>query len=583
MVKRILLREAQSHTWLNFEKPEQVLWARSPAEVHNVLANVQRSVEEENFVAAGYLCYEAASAFDEALTTQPGGRLPVACFGLFTEPERLDELPATQESAPEVTDWRLTTSSRSYLERVARIKDQIELGNCYQVNYTIRQEAHDVTDPWHLFLGVAADAPYAAYIDCDDHVIISASPELFFSLADTHITCRPMKGTAARGMIVSNDRAAAQSLQTSEKNRAENIMITDMIRNDLGRVATTGTVQVASLFDVEKYPSVWQLTSTVTATTDATVPDVLGALFPCASVTGAPKSSSMATIADLEDSPREIYTGTIGYFTPSRRAQFNVAIRTAWVDKQTGVGTYGIGGGIVWDSDPDDEFQECLSKAKVLNMSADKRDFQLLETMLWNASDGYFLIAAHLDRLQGSAEYFDFAFDRARILEELDEFALQLDGARHRIRLLMNRQGAISLEQALVPEQEQNSPQQIRLAAGPIDTNDPYLYHKTTRRHAYEQALRSVPECDDVLLWNADSLITETTIANVIVELDGSLFTPPVSCGLLGGTYRSWMLQQKRVREREIHIEELHESSQLTLINSVRGQYPGALCIDGDR
>jgi para-aminobenzoate synthetase / 4-amino-4-deoxychorismate lyase len=578
MIRKIVLRNTLSHSWLVFEGPREVLHAQSPGEVPGLLEEIQRGVDEDDLFAAGYLCYEAAPAFDAALATRPCGHLPVACFGLFAEPTELGELPISQASSPKDTDWQLTTSRPSYLERIARIKDQIELGNCYQVNYTIRQEAHDVADPWNLFLSVAVDAPYAAYIDCDDHAIVSASPELFFSLAGADLTCRPMKGTAARGKTVLDDNAAAQALHESTKNRAENIMITDMIRNDMGRIATPGTVQVASLFDIEKYASVWQMTSTVTATTDAELPEILRALFPCASVTGAPKSSSMAKIVDLEDSPREVYTGAIGYFAPSRRAQFSVAIRTAWVDKRTDVGTYGIGSGIVWDSDPDDEFEECLEKAKVLSMSVDDRDFQLLETMLWTASDGYFLITQHLDRLEDSAEYFDFSFDPTRIMQQLSDLAAQFDGPRYRIRLLLNRCGNIGLESTPEPEIEQGSPQRIRLAAEPINVDDPFLYHKTTRRHAYERARQLMPDCDDVLLWNPNGFITETTIANVIVQLDGDLFTPPVTCGLLGGTYRDWLLQNKQIKERTIHIDELRESSQITLANSVRGRYPGIFC-----
>ena len=578
MIRKILLRDASSGGWWSFKQPEKVLHVRSPDEVPGLLVEMQRGVNEDNLFAAGYLCYEAASAFDAALTTRPNGRLPAACFGLFTEPEKLDELPEMQSSIAATTEWQLTTSRDSYLQGIARIKEQIELGNCYQVNYTIRQEARDVTEPWQLFLAVAVNAPYAAFIECDDHAIVSASPELFFSLAGTDLTCRPMKGTAARGKSASDDRTAASALHQSAKNRAENIMITDMIRNDMGRVASPGTVQVKSLFDIEKYPSVWQMTSTVTATTDADLPEILHALFPCASVTGAPKSSSMATIAELEDSPREVYTGTIGYFAPARRAQFSVAIRTAWIDKGTGLGTYGIGSGVVWDSDPDDEFSECLEKAKVLGASTGDRDFQLLETMLWTADDSYFLMQQHLLRLKDSAEYFDFRFDPAHVVQRLGGLAEQFDEPRYRIRLLMNRHGDIELESKLQDSIDQDTPQRIRLAPEPIDVDDPFLYHKTTRRRVYEHARRITPDCDDVLLWNPDGFITETTIANVIVELDGELYTPPVSCGLLGGTYRAWLLESKKISERRIHIDEVRESGRMTLVNSVRGEYPGILC-----
>ena len=576
-MNRILLRDGRSGDWLAFGKPLAVLVARTRAEVIALLQEAQRQVAQDDLFAAGYLCYEAAPAFDAALATRPPGHLPLACFGLFAGPQRLRELPTAPDTAAEETAWRITTPRDQYLERVADVREQIELGNCYQVNYTIRQVASGIDDPWNLFLAIALDAPYAAYVECDDHAIVSASPELFFALDGGNLTCRPMKGTLPRGMTAADDRANARALYASAKDRAENIMITDMMRNDMGRIADTGTVRAASVFDIEKHQSVWQMTSTVTAKTAATVPEILRALFPCASVTGAPKSSSMATIAALEDSPREIYTGSIGYIAPSGRAQFNVAIRTAWVDRLSGTGTYGIGGGIVWDSNADDEFRECLAKAKVLRMSAADRDFRLLETLLWTDADGYFLVAEHLDRLQDSAEYFDFGFSRAGVADALSGLAESLDGPRQRVRLLVSRDGAVSLEHTPEPDTGSNAPVRVRLAAGPIAVDDPFLYHKTTRRHVYEKARAAVTDCDEVLLWNPDGYVTETSIANVVVELDGRLYTPPVSCGLLGGTYRRRLLEEGAVEERRIHIDDLSAATKLTLVNSVRGRYRAEL------
>jgi para-aminobenzoate synthetase/4-amino-4-deoxychorismate lyase len=578
MVRKVVLRDSSSQGWLVFEQPEDVMIARAVEEVRDLLETVQQRVDNEGLFAAGFLTYEAAPAFDDALATRPPGALPVACFGLFQAPQEFVELPADPQSAALTLEWAPTTSRRSYMDGIAAIKRQIELGNCYQVNFTMRQEAQIDADPWDLFWNIAIDAPYAAYLDCGDHTIVSASPELFFSLAGTELTCRPMKGTAARAMTSSVDRAVASELQSSAKNRAENVMITDMIRNDMGRVADAGSVQLESLYDVEKYPTVWQMTSTVTATTSASLPEILAALFPCASVTGAPKASSMSIIAELEDTPREIYTGAIGYLAPSRQAQFSVAIRTVRTDNSSRVATYGTGGGIVWDSDPEDEYQECQAKSQILTSTAGGRNFELLETILWDRADGYFLLEEHLDRLHDSADYFDFQFDRARTAQALNDEVQNFVGDKCRVRLLLSRAGSVSIESVALPGDISTAPHRVRLAPDPININNPFLYHKTTNRVVYEQALEAAEDCDDVLLWNADGFITETSIANVILEIDGALFTPPVSCGLLGGVYRSYLLREGNIRERQIHIDELGETRELILINSVRGRYPATFC-----
>lgn len=576
-LNKILLRDARSSRWLLFEKPDEVLLARTTAEVGAVVAELERQVSDNRLHAAGYLSYEAAAAFDTALTTREPGVLPLACFGLFAEPKILEQLPRPSAIASAAHEWRMSTARHAYLENVRAIQRQIELGNTYQVNYTIRQRLHADFDPWDLFMDVAADAPYAAFLDFEDFTIVSASPELFFTMNGSRLACRPMKGTARRGMTTSSDNAAALALSQSIKDRAENIMITDMLRNDMGRIADAGSVRVDSLYDVEKYPTVWQMTSSVSATSSAPFSEILAALFPCASVTGAPKAASMSIIAELEDTPREIYTGAIGYLAPEREAQFSVAIRTAWLDKNRERATYGVGGGIVWDSDPEAEFRECLSKARVLKSEAEDRSFSLLETMLWTRDEGYFLIDEHMERLRDSAEYFDFEFDRARILSDLAGLTNDMHARQHRVRLLLRRDGTTWLEQTRMPDIPDAAPQRIALANESIDIDNPFLYHKTTRRDVYERALAGVEGVDDVLLWNADGFITESSIANVVVRIGDELLTPPVASGLLAGTYRNWLLRYGQVKERAIHIDELDSIDQLQLVNSVRGFYPAEL------
>jgi para-aminobenzoate synthetase/4-amino-4-deoxychorismate lyase len=366
MLEKIFIRDAHSGHWLIFTGPLDVLVASRPEDVLDVMLEAERRVEKQGLYAAGFLSYEAARGFDPAYVTHTNGQLPLVCFGLFSSVQRRKDLPWPNDQFRQPMTWTLTTSSDSYLERFLAVKQHLELGNAYQINYTVRMRAEHVLRPWDLFRRMAVDAPQAAYMECRHYAIASASPELFFHLDGERLLCRPMKGTMRRGATMAEDQALAQELNDSVKNRAENLMITDMVRNDLGRIANFGSVEVSDLFEIEEYPTVWQMTSSVTAQTKAPVTEIFRALFPCASVTGAPKVSSMAIIAELEDTPREIYTGAIGFMGPGRQSRFSVAIRTALIDRCTNEAVYGVGGGIVWDSDPDEEFRECQYKARIL-------------------------------------------------------------------------------------------------------------------------------------------------------------------------------------------------------------------------
>lgn len=578
MIERLVVRNTDKLEWLLFADPIDVLLTRHPARVLDVLNDVERRVNEEKLFAAGYVSYEAASGFDSAFVTSTESRLPLICFGLFPEVQHCDTLNYPDGEYVPSSLWQMSGSRDGYIDKLSLIRRQIELGNTYQINYTVRQRAVNITKPWELFLATAADAPYAAFVECNDHTIVSASPELFFRLNNEQLTSKPMKGTAPRGLTSAEDLTLRRKLNESHKNRAENVMITDMVRNDLGRIARPGSVNVPKLFEMEKYPTVWQMTSTVSAETGVSVAEIFQALFPCASVTGAPKVSSMEIIAALEDSPREVYTGAIGFICPNRQAQFNVAIRTAIIDRSSDEAVYGIGGGIVWDSDPDEEYLECLAKARILSNSSPAEDFELLETMLWMPEDGYFLLDGHLSRIRASAEYFDFEFDERLIQEALVNLAKRLPAQRHRVRLLLQRNGRFQIADTPIPIQSETPLQRIALAHEPIKIDTPFVYHKTTRREVYERAMRTAGDVDDVLLWNEDGYITETSIANIVVHIDAERYTPSAECGLLPGTFREWLLQNGEIKERKIHVSEITPESELTLINSVRGEYSARLC-----
>jgi para-aminobenzoate synthetase/4-amino-4-deoxychorismate lyase len=382
-----------------------------------------------------------------------------------------------------------------------------------------------------------------------------------------------MKGTAARACEGGEDEERAARLRLSEKERAENVMIVDMMRSDMGRIASPGSVRVPSLFELEKYPTVWQMTSTVVASTKASVSEIFGALYPSASVTGAPKIRTMRILSQLERSPRGVYTGAIGTFSPGRQASFRVAIRTAVVDRVRGEAEYGVGGGIVWDSTAGAEYDECLAKMRLLG--ARRPRFSLLETILWTPEVGFFLLDLHLDRLRASARYFDFPLDEAEVARRLRSVSDRPGASERRVRLLVGPDGEVSVEAA--ERTAAGGKLRVALAPRPIDPSDCFLYHKTTHRQAYDEARAAVPESEDVLLWNPRGEITESCAANVVVEVNGRPLTPPIASGLLGGTYRRHLLDRGEITEGVVTREELLASPRVWLINSVAGRREASL------
>jgi para-aminobenzoate synthetase/4-amino-4-deoxychorismate lyase len=466
--------------------------------------------------------------------------------------------------------WHPTLTRGEYARALCAIHEAIGAGEVYQVNYTFRLRAPFSGDLLPLFwqLYERQPVPYAAYLDTGAHAIASLSPELFFALDGERITTRPMKGTAPRGLTRADDLQQAERLTRCPKNRAENLMIVDMARNDLGRIARIGSVRVPRLFEAERYATLWQMTSTVVACTDAPLPEIFRALFPAASITGAPKIRATHVIHALERAPRGVYTGAIGVVLPDRHAQFNVAIRTLHYDKVAAQLTFGVGSGIVWDSEQVAEYEECLTKAQVL--LAPRPEFELLETLLWRRGRGYFLLEAHLKRLRDSADYFGFAVDADAVRHQLLTVAERFTAPRYRVRLRVNRYGEAQVEHAsLAPERRV---WRVALAHEPVDPREVFLYHKTTHRQVYERARAARPDCDDVILWNTHGEITESTLANVVVRMDGRYYTPPVECGLLAGVYREHLLQRGLLRERVLTIDDLRRAEAVYLINSVRGR-----------
>ncbi len=569
---RVLVRDAASGRWLQFSRPREIVTAFTLPDVAPGLERVENAVTRSALYAAGFVSYEAAPAFDPALRAKGGDGFPLLWFGLYDSAEPVDLPSPAPGPGPERADWQPSVGFAEFEGNLKRIKALIRTGDTYQVNYTHRLSASLAAEPWDFFLHLVAaqEAPYGAFVDTGEWVIACAAPELFFRLDGAHIACRPMKGTAARGLTLAHDRAQAEALRASDKEQAENVMIVDMVRHDLGRVAEIGSVGVPHLFAVENYPTVWQMTSTVEARTSATLGDIFRALFPPASITGAPKVRTMEIIAQLEASSRRIYTGTIGFIAPGRRAQFNVAIRTVLLNRKTGCAEYGVGGGITWGSQPEAEWKECRDKARILNTRMPA--FSLLETMLWTPEAGYALLDRHLERLAQSALYFGYSVDLPAVRLELERLAARLTRTPQKVRLLVAKEGRLTLEAEALPAANP-APQRVAVAPGPADSSNPFLYHKTTNRGLYEAARAACPGYDDVLLLNERGEVTESTIANVAVEIDGKLCTPPVECGLLPGTLRADLLERGTLIEQRITVEQLRRSPRVFLLNSVRGLY----------
>lgn len=598
----VLLRQADG--WRHYQNPHQILQTDRLDQALPLLWELEALVERNGWHAAGFLSYEAAPAFDPALCVHPDpSGFPLLWFGLYPPPHAIELPPPSasplQNPLPHPLHWKASISRKAYNTGIAAIKEHIARGETYQVNYTLRLRAKFPREAWDFFLNLAqSQNAHAAYLDIGRFAICSASPELFFSLDGETISGRPMKGTVKRGRTNAEDAAQAAWLQADPKNRAENLMIVDMIRNDLGRIAETGSVHVPALFSAERYPTLWQMTSTVRARTRAPIHEILRALFPCASITGAPKVSTMKIIRALESTPRRIYTGSIGFIAPGRQASFNVAIRTLLVDRQTQSAEYGAGGGIVWDSTARSEYDEALLKAQILTRPAPA--FDLYTTLRWTPSEGYFLRERHVQRLVDSARYFGFHLLQptrpdiniraihtkppegdwenrgvSALEAYLDHLAASFTEPM-RVRILLTRAGTLSHQAMPLPETpatpSTGSGQALfkaSLAPAPVNSEEVFLFHKTTRREIYPAP---APGADVSLLYNQRGELTEFTIANLLAELDGELVTPPLDCGLLPGTMRAELLASGQIRERILTLDDLPRCTQLWLINAVRGR-----------
>ncbi len=558
--------------WIEFCDYQKTLESADPADLLPLIAAAEKATQDGLFVA-GYVAYDAASGADAALQGAIADGLPLIWLGIFGSIKDID--PPTAPTTPLLLDWNAELGAHEFCTTVESIKALIEAGDTYQVNYTFRLKANYDQSPFSLFRSMhhAQLGQYSAFIETDDFSICSGSPELFFSYVDGQLLCRPMKGTSERGMTLLEDNQLSTRLSESKKDRAENVMVVDMIRNDLGRLALPGSIEVSDAYKVEKFPTVHQMTTTVRASSTASIRDVFAAMFPCASITGAPKVHTMRLISQLETSPRRIYTGAVGFMLPNACCQFNVAIRTAVIDKRSHEISYGVGAGIVWDSDPMAEYEECLSKAQIV--TRDRPEFSLLETLLYEPIDGLFLLDLHLGRLKDSAQYFGIPIDMAVVTDFVRQQTSGLEAA-HRVRLLVDSQGVASIETTVVST-DSSAHWTLGIVESPFDVDTPFVHHKTTYRDHYQAVRDQYPTFDDVILVNESGFVTETTIANLVVKRDGRLLTPARRHGLLPGVFRQHLLETGEIEEADITPEDVRGAEALFLVNSVRKWIPASL------
>jgi para-aminobenzoate synthetase/4-amino-4-deoxychorismate lyase len=585
-----------------FTAPSRVLAAFELVQLPNLFAQIESATAAGHF-AAGFFSYECGEVFEPTVKMRPRpASQPLAWFGIYEKDYRFDhtagsfaaggppgliealsQAPGTEDrngnpGNPDPLEIDLSLSEREYAAAIRTIHEWIRAGDIYQLNFTFPLRVRIPGRAAALYARLRSGQPveYGAFLHClPGRQILSFSPELFFHLEEQdavrHITTRPMKGTAPRGRTTAEDREIVEWLRNDAKNRSENVMIVDLLRNDVGRLCEFGSVRVENLFAVQRLPTLWQMTSTVTGDLRRNVSfcDIFRALFPCGSITGAPKVRAMQLLAQIEHEPRGVYSGAIGFFSREQTI-FNVAIRTLELDGQDS--TMGVGSGIVIDSNPADEFRECRLKAEFLSRT--EQSFFLIETMLWNG--GYPLIELHLDRLQDSAEYFGFACNRdaikAALLAAAQEFR---DAEPHKVRLLLDPAGCTHIEhEVLSKEVADAKPPRVSIAQHRTDSSDRMLFHKTTHRSRYARAFKAACEAGfcDVLFLNERGEVTEGAISNIFIEKAGRWLTSPIDCGLLPGVYRRHLLQTRPdVQEQILYLEDLKTADAIYLTNAVLG------------
>jgi len=591
--------DEEHRSWL-FLKPEAELICRAQDDPA-VFFRKAEEFRRQGLYLAGWFAYEFGYLLEPALgkLLDRGQKTPLAWLGVFREPLIFShengkmngpwpEGAGHNEPAPvgdyQISNLRPSLGREAYTTAIARIKRRIESGDTYQVNFTLKLLFDFSGSPASLYQALRRNqsVAYGACIHRGDNWILSLSPELFFKKTGEICQARPMKGTIRRGLRPEKDEELKAFLKNDEKNRSENVMIVDLLRNDLGRVCAPGQVTVDSLFDIETYETLHQMTSTISGRLrpGTGMAELFAALFPCGSVTGAPKIRTMEIIHELESEPRGVYTGAIGFISPDGEAIFNVPIRT--IELEGGRGEMGIGSGIIYDSDPEQEWRECLLKGRFLSEPAP--DFHLIETLLWQPGSGYWLFEGHLARLAASARHLCFSMNEAGVRTGLAHLARDFSGSPMRVRLTLAKDGGLELAAtpcpapaplAWPPATREGELPRVIFSEKQIAPDSSWLYHKTTRRELYDAERQRAVDRGfyEVLFTNTRGEVSEGSISSVFILRQGELLTPPVTCGLLPGVFRDYLLKNSPLPAREAILtrRDLENAEAVFVGNSVRG------------
>ncbi|MFS9104910.1 aminodeoxychorismate synthase component I [Streptococcus salivarius] len=530
--------------------------------------------QNEGYYAVGYVSYEAAPAFETKFQVIDGPLMSeYLLYFTVHETVQTEPIPLTYDPITLPKSWQELTTAEEYKAAIEHIHHHIRQGDTYQVNYTVQLQQKLTADPFAIYnrLVVEQNAHYNAFIQHDDVSIISISPELFFKKDGDKLTTRPMKGTTNRGLTTETDLAQARWLAQDQKNRSENMMIVDLLRNDMNRISKIGSEDVKSLCQVEQYSTVWQMTSTIETQllTNRSLCDVFQALFPCGSITGAPKIATMEIIKKVEKQPRGVYCGAIGILVPQGPSIFNVAIRTLQMEETKAI--YGVGGGITWDSNWESEYEETKQKAAVLYRQNPK--FDLISTGRIHQGKLLFL-EEHIKRLQESSRYFDYPFNAEKAHYQVEALCQSLDlNTDYRLKMSLAKDGELKFEHSQLTNLSDDFCQ-ARLVEQRHPLDRPYTFFKTS----YRPHLNIEPH--EQIYYNHEGQLLETSIGNIVLKIEDQLYTPPVHLGLLNGIYRQSLIAENKLKEKVLTVKDLKQAQAIYGCNAVRGLYE--LKVEGD-
>jgi len=563
--------------WGLFSNPIKIIQTSSLSEINAVFDSIEE-LSKTKYIC-GFLSYEASPIFDKANKVAKSADFPLAWFAVYDDVS----LTLNEEdfiSYEKINDLTTEVSKSEYIRNINKIKTHIFEGDIYQANYTFRMTTKHIKEPAKLFLNLfhSHPTPYSSYINTGEYQIISNSPELFIERHNTEIISKPMKGTVARAFAYNDDLQRKNFLKNDKKNRAENLMIVDMVRNDFSRICKLNSIKVEPLFDIETYKTVHQMVSSVYGTLEKnrSLFNIFSSVFPAASITGSPKIKAMEIINSIEKSPRKIYTGTIGMLSPGGDFCFNVAIRTI-INSQKNL-ELGIGGGIVSDSKAEDEWDEALLKSTFLNQK--KIEFNLITTMLWTKTANYAFLDEHLQRLHNSQRY----FDRPVNIEDIKKYLLNLNFSsnKEKVRVELFENGEFKVESTSLDFLGWGKDLlNIKISKHIIDTKNVFQYHKTINRNLYNQEFKSAicAGFDEVLFFNEHDNIAECAISNIFLKINNKWLTPNIKSGLLPGIWRQKMIIELNAIETTINREKLSDATEIIIGNSVRGKsYAKFLC-----